>query len=299
MAVRANNRQSGLASVRVAFGPSCLEQNRGLRVEAIDSIAKDAQQEMLRSFNRFGWVLLEVEDGEGSVRDNLLALRSIFGSPVLHDRSEHDGITIVESKVHGKPTANTYLSACNSAHPPHTGGTASAHPPTIVALACERTSKVGGLTQIVSGKLVYDYLKSVSPEGLKALENPKAVEFRRGGDRAQKAVFETLSPRWSAISFRYDSVALVTPSPRAEEAYELVRRFVNDSGNQVVFRLAPRQICVFDNRAVLHGRTAFEADSARRLYRLNLDGSSLVGLKIGFPTSDHEARSHLGTFDAR
>ena len=50
-------------------------------------------------------------------------------------------------------------------------------------------------------------------------------------------------------------------------AFKRFQRLANDPGNQLQMRLRPGDLAGFDNRRVLHGRTAFDPSSGRRWLR--------------------------------
>ena len=50
-------------------------------------------------------------------------------------------------------------------------------------------------------------------------------------------------------------------------AFRRFQRLANDPGNQRRLRLRPGDLAAFDNRRMLHGRTAFDTGSGRRWLR--------------------------------
>ncbi|PMB39196.1 taurine catabolism dioxygenase TauD, partial [Fischerella thermalis CCMEE 5319] len=61
---------------------------------------------------------------------------------------------------------------------------------------------------------------------------------------------------------------------QVERAYNLIKNYVNDTNNQLIFQLQPHQIIILDNASVLHGRTSFPENEFRKLNRLHFNGVS-------------------------
>jgi len=62
----------------------------------------------------------------------------------------------------------------------------------------------------------------------------------------------------------------------------LIKDFLADSANQIIFKLQPHQILVFDNNRILHGRKAFEVNDTRILNGLWFDGNSPESSELEF-----------------
>jgi gamma-butyrobetaine dioxygenase len=60
------------------------------------------------------------------------------------------------------------------------------------------------------------------------------------------------------------------------EAYLMLLSAIDDQSSQVVFRLEPGDLVLFDNERVLHGRTGFAGYGARHLQGCYADRDGLL-----------------------
>lgn len=249
-----------------------------LKISKVAEISDADLQELFEIFNKFKFVILEC-DPLPNPQENLLALKKIFGSVKRHQRSDQDGMTTIENA--GKDN-NIYLANTNQTHLMHTDGAFEIIPPKIVAMQCEKNSENGGLSQIIYAESVYEYFIKNYPQELHKLFT-YPLTITRGDLTATRAVFVEQEDRISA-SFRADSIISVVIPTQIENAYNLIRDYVNDPQNQLVFKLKEHQIIVFDNTSVLHGRTSFPDNEVRKLNRLWFYGDSEYtdNLQLGF-----------------
>jgi alpha-ketoglutarate-dependent taurine dioxygenase len=149
-------------------------------------------------------------------------------------------------------------------------------------MQCEIPSKNGGFSQIVYGESVYEYLTENHPQELQKLFT-HPVTITRDGETATRAVFVEKKGRIT-ITFRSDSVVSTAIPPQIEKAYNIIKNYINTPNNQAIFKLKANQILLWDNTAILHGRTPFPNNELRKLNRLWFDGISEYShhLQFGF-----------------
>lgn len=254
-----------------------------LRITAVDditlSLSRVAEQlqskvviEMLiQQFNQYGCVLLDCGP-DSDLRSDLLALRLLFGSPMLHRSSDQDGVVTI-TPVEG----STYTALTNQSFTFHTDGSFMQNPPKVFALQCEVPSQRGGLSQLIQAEFLYEELMQREPDSLPFLFDHDAINISTiDGEISQAPVFRRIGDR-VGITFRpSDHQVTVTPKPEAKQAFESLQEYVETDANQVVFKMDSNQILVMDNLRLLHNRTPFpEGESPkRRMYRLWFDGVS-------------------------
>ncbi|MBW4499910.1 MAG: TauD/TfdA family dioxygenase [Scytonema hyalinum WJT4-NPBG1] len=251
-----------------------------LKISKVAEISEPDQQRLFEIFNKFKFVILECEPLP-NLQENLLALTKFFGSVKRHKRSDENGIVPVEN-LGDSPATTDQISATNQSHPIHTDGSFDIDPPKIVAMQCEIPSKNGGLSQIVYAELVYEYLRENHLQELqKLITHPLTIT--RGGETATRTTFVEQKGKIS-MTFRSDSVISITIPPQLEKAYKIIKNYVNDPKNQLIFKLKANQIVLLDNTSVLHGRTSFSDNEFRKLNRLWFDGISEYShyLQFGF-----------------
>ncbi|BAZ21574.1 hypothetical protein NIES4073_24520 [Kalymmatonema gypsitolerans NIES-4073] len=251
-----------------------------LKISQVAKISNPEQQKLFEIFNKFKFVILECEPLP-NLQENLLALTKFFGSVKRHKRSDKNGIVPVENLGYS-PATTDQISATNQMHPIHTDGSFDIEPPKIVAMQCEIPSKNGGFSQIVYAESVYEYLRENHLQELdKLITHPLTIT--RGGQTATRATFVAQEGRIS-MTFRADSVISIAIPPQLGKAYNIIKNYVNDPNNQLIFKLKANQIVLLDNTSVLHGRTSFPNNEVRKLNRLWFDGISEYSrhLQFGF-----------------
>ncbi len=262
-----------------------------VEIDRVSNMSEDQIERMYQRFNAYGVVIVEHSPVSAAVEE-LAALGAYFGNPVVHDRADERGlVTIAELKDHKE-----FVGAGSGPHLMHTGGTFMEwkYVPKVVLLQCEIQSRIGGLSMIAPGANAYRYFAENDPKGLQMLKDPQIFSIRRSfsgegkyGNTgvSGKAIFDEkrLGDGRVWLTFRFDgSVKLDIRPDEANEVYDRLVQFFDNSENQIRFKLQPNQILVCDNTSVVHSRSAFQAGSKRKLNRLQCDGdrSELV---FGFP----------------
>ncbi|MCX7594902.1 MAG: TauD/TfdA family dioxygenase [Fischerella sp.] len=255
-----------------------------LKIRKVAEISEQEQQRLFEIFNKFKFVILQSEPLLNP-QENLLALKIFFGSIIKHKRSDENGIVSVENLGNFTDSTDSnsqLLSASNQMFSMHTDGTYENEPPRVVAMQCIMPSKNGGLSQIVYGESVYEYLMENHFQELQNLLT-HTITITRGDQTATRAIFLEKEGRIS-ITFRADSVVSIAMPPEVKKAFNIIKEYVNSPNNQLIFKLKANQILLLDNTSVLHGRTSFPDNEVRKLNRVCFDGISEYShhLKFGF-----------------
>ena len=240
-----------------------------LEIETISKLTPFQITEIIQLFNQYGFLILQCQKFNNCEAEFLL-LSKIFGKTTKHNRANRDGVVTIKS-LEGYPL---YLGASNEAHPLHTDGPFEKTPPKVMALLCEKSDPVGGLSQIVSCRAIYEYLRTHDPQGLQLLFNSSAWTIERDRQSQTRAMFEYRDGKISMAFRTNDGNANVSVMPEALKVFDLIISFINNPQNCLSFKLEPGQVLIGDNLSILHGRTAFSKDSPRSLKRLNFDGES-------------------------
>ena len=264
--------------VRSAFGADLPIAIAIVRVRDCREICDEAWRRIAAAFNTWGFVILEHERRE-SFREQLLSLKRFFGTVNIHDRSDADGIVAIQV-LPGYPDD---VATTNKEHLLHTDSAYDDSPPRVLALQCEVPARSGGLTQLVSGQALYDWLKREHPASAAACFRPEALVVQRARRSCTKPVFASRNGRVNVV-FRADATARFSEDPEILMAVLLLQRFLFDTRNQLTFRLEAGQVLIADNTALLHGRTEFAKDEPRKLNRINFEGDSSLSedLLFGF-----------------
>ncbi len=155
-------------------------------------------------------------------------------------------------------------------------------------LHCLINNAKGGLSSVVDGFCVANYLKKNEPDVFKILTNTY-VKFK-DNDYTQMAIRIFHSPLitlnkdqdFNDIRFSIATMAAMDCSPKVmKKFYSAYRRFaylLHSKRFTVNFRLQPGDIFSFNNRRVLHGRTEFNPNSGHRhLQGYYMDRDDILG----------------------
>jgi alpha-ketoglutarate-dependent taurine dioxygenase len=240
-----------------------------LEIETISTISPFQITQLIQIFNQYGFLILQCNNFNHSEAEFLL-LSKIFGKSTKHNRANCDGVVAI------KPLQEypLYLGASNAPHPLHTDGPFEKIPPKVMALQCENPDPVGGLSQVVSCRAIYQHLRTSDPQGLQLLFNSNAFTIHRDQQSETRAIFEYRDGKISMAFRTNDGKAKISVIPEALKMFDLILSFINNPQNSLSFKLERGQILITDNLSVLHGRTGFSKDSPRSLKRLNFDGES-------------------------
>ena len=147
--------------------------------------------------------------------------------------------------------------------------------PGLQFLFCLHNSCAGGDSIFVDGYAVAEQLKAESPESFAVLATV-AVPFgtrNRDSDHRFHAPVLELDAAGAIVTVRYtwwlrNPMSGDTATIKAfYAAFKRFQRLANDPGNQLQLRLRAGELAAFDNRRMLHGRTAFDPSTGRRWLR--------------------------------
>ena len=177
-------------------------------------------------------------------------------------------------EVQSRPDAdsNAYTSV---SLPVHNDLCTREYVPGLQFLFCLHNSCEGGDSLFVDACAVAEQLRAESPESFEVLATV-AVPFgtrNRDSDHRFCAPVLELDAVGKVASVRYTwwlrnpMTGDAATIKRFYAAFKRFQRLANDPGNQLQMRLRPGDLAGFDNRRVLHGRTAFDPSSGRRWLR--------------------------------
>ncbi len=219
-----------------------------------------------------------------------LLLGLLFGKPVSQTKSgnlvarvEDLGYTLESPTVRGHQTSAELAFHCDRADR--------------VVLVCQRTSRTGGLSRVVSGIALADTLLSEQPS-LAACLYGLLPQDRRGEELPGERPFSML-PIFSVTNgvfvgrylrrFIHDSQRHPQAPRLTDEdlvAMDALDAIMERDGMALEMRLVPGDVQILNNNVVFHGRTAFidhpDAEQRRLLLRLWLTHASARPLPASF-----------------
>jgi gamma-butyrobetaine dioxygenase len=160
---------------------------------------------------------------------------------------------------------------------PHTDEPFRYGPPGVIFFHCiEAGADGGGTSLLVDGFRVAERLRAEHPEAFELLtREPLPFHREHAGEVSFQAEGRAFSldraGRVTGLRFNDRCLApLELPADRADALLDALARLVEqvrDPANQVRIQLQPGDVLAFDNHRVLHGRTAFDPNRARRHLR--------------------------------
>lgn len=154
--------------------------------------------------------------------------------------------------------------------------------PTVQLLHCLQPADEGGGPVLVDGFEAAERLRVEDPRAFTTLTTTM-VRFRfHGGEvdlQAKRTVIELgADGRPTAVNVNHRSMEAPAPGPGVDEFYRAYLRFhhlLAEPGMAFELTLAAGELIVFDNRRVLHARTAFDTSSPRHLQGCYIDIDAL------------------------
>ncbi|MEB3311576.1 MAG: TauD/TfdA family dioxygenase [Snowella sp.] len=253
-------------------------QDVTFKLTDLTNLSSYLKTKIFQTFNTVGFFIIEGNDPYQS-HEIFLSLPRYFGKVLNHEQANEHGVI----PIWVMPNYPEYVNTKNNDLGLHTDGSFEKVPPKIMALYCEVAAQQGGETQLVDGKSVYEYLAQTDPEALMTLFEPDVFSIKRANRSATRSIFTEDQGR-IYMTFRADDDANFSVKPEASKAFTLIKNFVADPTQQIIFKLQPNQILVLDNRRILHGRKGFSIHEKRKLHGLWFDGHSTDSpeLMMGF-----------------
>lgn len=169
----------------------------------------------------------------------------------------------------------------------------------LIGLLCVRSALAGGASRLVSSRAIHNVLLARYPEVLAALYGPIPVHVpeMRGSDGdtpsgwCEVAMFSQVNGHFAAYCSRRLAEAAqelpdAPPLPRqAAVALDAIDEVTEEPGMALEHVLQPGDLLLFNNLAVLHGRTEYREEAAgqgRLLLRSHLAFAGSPGLPEGY-----------------
>jgi gamma-butyrobetaine dioxygenase len=167
---------------------------------------------------------------------------------------------------------------------PHTDNPYRRPAPTLQLLHCLASGVEGGETVLVDGFAVVDRLRATSLRDLAVLAGtPIRYAYRDAtADLAADVPLVTFGDGGSPVALHVNNRSKGAPTGPPElvaewyAAYLALLALVEDPAQQLVFRLEPGNVVLFDNERVLHGRAGFTGRGTRHLQGCYADRDGLL-----------------------
>jgi len=178
----------------------------------------------------------------------------------------------------------TNLADTSLALSPHTDNPYRRPTPTLQLLHCLSTELEGGETVLVDGFAVLEQLAEGGPAQLELLAStPIRYAYRdASADLAADFPVVTLGPYGRPVALHVNNRSKGAPCGSTEEvaawyeAYLTLLALIDEQASQIVFKLGPGDLVLFDNERVLHGRTGFAGGGMRHLQGCYADRDGLL-----------------------
>jgi len=167
---------------------------------------------------------------------------------------------------------------------PHTDNPYRRPTPTLQLLHCLSSGVEGGETVLVDGFALVERIGRETPDSLAVLaRTPIRYAYRdRQTELATDIPVVTLNGDGAPAALHLNNRSKGAPAGSPEQvrdwydAYLALLALVDDRAQQVVFRLEPGDLVLFDNERILHGRTGFTGGGSRQLQGCYADRDGLL-----------------------
>ena len=157
--------------------------------------------------------------------------------------------------------------------PPHTDLPTRETPPGFQFLHCRENGSIGGLSTMADGYAVAEHFRDREPEVYEALTTLRWTFFNRSPDHDHRwsgPIIDGGAPGQPLTLRAFHPVRGFPDMDPADvpRAYAALRRFgqvASDAEFQMAYPFRPGDLVAFDNRRILHGRTAIEPGGGRRV----------------------------------
>ena len=221
-----------------------------------------ARLEWLRDVATFGFAVLHGVPAEPGFVEHVTGL---FGAV---RETNYGRVFDVSVAVGATNLADTSLPLS-----PHTDNPYREPTPTVQLLHCLASVVEGGETVLVDGFAAVERLRREAPDRLATLaREPIRFAYRdEHADLVADVPVVSLDPFGEVVALHLNNRSKGIPHGDPArvvfwyDAYLALVELIEGSELQVVFRLEPGDLVVFDNLRVLHGRTGFASTGTRRL----------------------------------
>jgi len=167
---------------------------------------------------------------------------------------------------------------------PHTDNPYRDPTPTVQLLHCLASDVEGGSTVLVDGFAAAGRLRDEAPDGFELLaRTPIRFAYRDGdADLEADTPVVTCDADGNVVALHLNNRSKGIPSGDAAhvaawyDAYLALLALIESPELQLVFRLEPGDLIVFDNLRLLHGRTGFAGEGTRLLQGCYADRDGLL-----------------------
>lgn len=229
--------------------------------------------------------------GDARAQRAVSVLAHLMGPPV---QQTHGGVTLYAVEDRGlQPGPGVRRSLTSVAQPFHTDGPWVASPPWIVGLYCLRAAGVGGSSQCISLRALFDDLAIEAPALARRLE--QGFTWHRQAEHAphdvpvsrHPMVWRDASGRWCARLYADYVTSGHTAAGEpidaaASQALERIAQLSAEPHRRLSFDLAAGEVLWLNNRWCAHARSAFEPSRCTTRPRLlvrvwhRLDGAVVL-----------------------
>lgn len=241
----------------------------------IDLSGPDLENRLTGILNANGFATFE-HIVSNNAKSDLVNLVKGFGNIISHPDADAQGVTTIAPEDSGKGLGFT-----DKRLYPHTDRTTEAEPAPFFLFYCTKPASIGGETQIVDGRKLYEALAERNPGLFQKLLTEKVIFGNP--DNSNKyyigAIFSQEKNGIISIRFRYDHLGYYS-APIAQDLEKLMQTI---DKLVVSFKLEPCQGYIINNRRCLHGRTTFvDMQRERKMYRIffEFNAASLMGLEL-------------------
>lgn len=240
-------------------------KTRGFHFQTIKELAASWPQ-VKSHFNKNGFAILTTSD---DTKQTALKTCRLFGKIQGHIRAPIDGVVDIRSESMGQNSTQIISNLTFTAHTDgaYLEGMAVTNgrvfivgPPKMIALQCIQPAKEGGINYLIDGQKVLADLVQKHPDIALKLASLGSISICRDQYLIANApIIRKMPTGLYAFRFNYDNdlyttKEIMTAIKFFNQAYIQNKHYIS------YISLKEKEILIFDNHRLLHGRTAFSGD---------------------------------------
>lgn len=250
-----------------------------LPVASIANMNEEELKNLVQRLNSFGACVIAPSMCAEDTKSVYSNLSRLFGDRTPHEKMNDEGIMVIDAS---KPTS-VNIAATEQPHMAHTDESFLDEPSRFMTLQCRVAARGGGGASFLVS--CADLLSVLTPEEVDVLKQPGMVAIGRRLPGETEAKLSTKPLLWEEhgrlhVRWRSRDSYIVSVAPQAASAFEKMDSIGQDRSYHTVLPLQPTELLIVDNRALAHGRYAFDPLAERVMWRCNFLGNGELGEQL-------------------
>lgn len=233
----------------------------------ISNLDEKFHDELIKIIDKYGFVVIDLNSISNLNLENLAYWQEKFLGKIFCEKNPKK---LTYCKVSAMPNSKYFVGSSFS-QPLHTDEGYTHSYPKYISLYCEKQATLGGISTLVDFLQIYPKLKLKFKNTLHELEKEDAVVVNSIiGLEKKPVLFFDKKTGTPGISY-CATLKEMYCNEQTFKIFDYITNFIHNPKNQIRFQLNENQLLIINNSRMLHGRTAFDDNEPRTLYRFWFD----------------------------